>query len=777
MDPSSLPTTRRVSSLLIAATAILGSLAGNAGAGADDARPFQPQFKPSMEVFRAKGEIRIDGALDDPGWIDAARATGFAEVQPGDQIRPPVESEAWVAYDDENFYLALIARDDPTTVRVSLRERDSIWNDDYFGLMLDTYGDHDWGYEFFVNPFGIQGDLRMFGGGEEDISYDLIWFSEGRVTDDGYQVEIAIPFASLRFPEKEEQAWRVNFWRDHQRDVRRRYAWAATDRDDPCWMCQWGTLTGIRGIRPARHLEVIPSLIGTLAGERRSAGGSGDEFEYGDADGEAAVNFRYALTSTSSAELTVNPDFSQIESDAGQIDINEPFTIFYAEKRPFFLEGSELFQTYTPVIYTRSISDPAAAAKLIGSRGRTSFAWTIGRDENAPAILPTEERSFFLTAGEGLVNIARIRRSFGVDSHLGAMATDRRYDGEGSGSLAGLDGSVRFRRNWRLRGQVMASRTAEPDDSTLAPWLDGLEFDEGRRTLSLDGETYSGHAVFASASRSGRVWNASLEYDRRHPAFRAENGFITRNDYHSLNFWNGFEFNPNGATILTWMPSLSAGRLWDYGGRFQDEWLVGELSCGLKGQTEVEIEGLLSRERFREKLIPGIRRVTIHAATRPVEWIGVGAEVEFGRSIYRTFDPSAEPFLGRMLNASAETSLKLLQRLSLASTLEYARMKTRDGESLVYDGWILRNRLDLQINREGAVRLVAEYDKFDRRFRLEPLLTYRLNAFSVFYLGVADRYARTERFLSHGTGGGDPKKGWDLDSRQIFGKIQYLFRV
>ncbi len=769
MDTAGLRTALRVSRL-----SLLALLAGAGGVRADDATAFQPLYKPTLQVRPAQGEIRIDGDLDDPGWVAAARAVGFAEIQPGDQVRPPVESEAWVAFDEKNFYLALLARDDPNAIRVSLRERDAIWNDDYFGLMLDTYGDHSWGYEFFVNPIGIQGDLRIYSGGEEDISYDLIWFSEGRVTADGYQVEIAIPFASLRFPEREEQAWRVNFWRDHQRDIRRQYAWAATNRDDPCWMCQWGTLTGIRGIRPPRNLEIIPSAIGTLAGARRELDPGRADFEYDDPEGEAAVNFRYALTSTVSTELTINPDFSQIESDAGQIDINEPFTLFYDEKRPFFLEGSELYRSYLSAIYTRSISDPTAAGKLLASHGRTSFAWTIGRDEHAPVILPTEERSFFVSAGESVTNLFRVRHAFGTDSHIGGLVTDRRLSGEGSNTVGGIDGSVRLLRNFQLRAQLLGSRTVEPDDSTLAPWLDGMRFDQGRHTLGFDGEEYDGRAVYAALDRSGRIWNGSLAYEGWSPTFRADNGFVTRNDYHSLNLWNGFEFIPNGATIVNWMPALSIGRLWDDEGRFQDEWIVGELGGVLKGQTELEIEGLLSRERFREKLIPGIRRVSLHASSRPTERIGVGLAATLGRSIYRSFDPELEPFLGKIASIYGETSLKLLQRLSLETSLDYARMKTPDGESLVYDGWILRHRLDLQLNREGAVRLVVEYDKFDHRFAFEPLLTYRLNAFSVLYLGIADQYDR----LTENDGVAEqPEERLRLRSRQVFGKIQYLFRV
>ncbi len=742
-------------------------------------QPFQPQYEPTLEVRPCAGEIKIDGDLEDPGWKGAACASGFAETSPGDQIAPPYPSECWVTYDEENLYVALIAYDDPNAVRVALRERDNIWNDDYFGVMLDTYGDHNWGYEFFVNPLGIQGDLRMFAGGNEDLSYDCIWQSRGKVTDRGYQVEVAIPFASLRFPNQETHSWRVNFWRDQQREVRRQIAWAATDRDEPCWMCQWGTITGIRGIRPPRNLELIASGIATQSARAEARVGD-RQLDYDDPEGEAALNLRYALSSTSTTELAINPDFSQIESDAGQIDINEPFTIFYEEKRPFFLEGLELYRTNMEVVYSRSISDPAVAGKLLGSRGRTSFAWTVAQDENSPVILPLEERSFYRTAGESWVNLARLQHAFGEDSHVGWILTDRRFEEGGHGTLTGVDGSLRFLHNWQANAQVVASRVREPGDSTITEGVPPLTFDDGKHTLAFDGERLTGHALMVELERSARVWNGSFQYEERHPSFRADNGFISRTDYRSLNAWNGLTFQPNGRTVVAWQPSCTLGRMWDYAGRFQDEWAAIELDCDLKHQTSLSAEGLISRERFREKIIPDIRRAMFGVSSRPSEVIGMEAEVEFGRTIYRTFDPEVEPFLGRVVEFGIATNVKLLSRLSLTTSYSYERMKDRAGERVMYDGWILRNRVNLQISREASLRLVTEYDSFDERIAFEPLLTYRLNAFSVFYLGMSDQYLRMREY-ERASGDEPPAptgdKRWDIDGRQIFAKLQYLVRL
>ncbi|NNE09977.1 MAG: carbohydrate binding family 9 domain-containing protein, partial [Gemmatimonadetes bacterium] len=391
--------------------------------------PFKANFEPTLVITRTNGPIQIDGDLDDAGWKNAAIADHFVETSPGDLTKPPVRSEAWVTYDQQNLYVALIAYDDPGEVRVSLRDRDNIYRDDYFGIMLDTYGESSWGYELFVNPLGIQGDLRMEGTGGEDGSFDIIWESIGRVTETGYQVEIAIPFASLRFPNREEHTWRINFWRDRQRDNRNRYSWAAISRDNPCLMCQFGYLTGIEGVQTGKNLDVIASVIGTQVGELDDRDDPRSNFSNDDPKGEASLNMRYALTSNSSAELAINPDFSQVESDAGQIDVNRTYALFFEERRPFFQEGSDLFNTWISAVYTRSINNPDVAGKLLGEFGNTSVVYLFGHDDASPLIIPFEERSELLLLDESYTNIVRMRTNLREESAVGLLVTDRRVTG------------------------------------------------------------------------------------------------------------------------------------------------------------------------------------------------------------------------------------------------------------------------------------------------------------------------------------------------------------
>lgn len=755
----------------IPARAVLLALAGPALA-APPATAFEPRFLPSLAVRPAAGSIQVDGELDDAGWKGAAVADGFAEVQPGDQIEPPVRSEAWVTFDDANLYVALIAQDDPQAVRVHVTDRDNIFKDDYFGVMLDTYGDQSWAYELFVNPLGIQGDLRMVANGNEDDSFDIIWHSRGKVTERGWQVEIAIPFSSLRFPERDEQTWRLNFWRDHQRDVRRKYAWAATDRDNPCFMCNWGTLTGIRDIRPGRNLEAIASVIGSQAGSLADRGDPGSDFRNDPVSGDGELNLKYGINSTTTAELAVNPDYSQIESDAGRIDVNTTFALFFPERRPFFQEGSNLYSTWISGVYTRSINDPQAAAKITGQSGRTQYLYLAARDEASPMILPHEQSSDFLLLDGSFSNIARVRHSLREESFLGAMVTDRRLEGGGAGSLVSGDALFRVFRNYRVELQAAASRTEEPDDPSLTGHLEPATFDRDRHTVAFDGETFWGNAYYASIERDARTWNFDLDWWDYDPAFRTDNGFTIQNDYRQASGWSGLFLRPNRGWLVEWEPSLGIGRVWNHENRFKDEWLRPQVWFNLKSQTSFGSQYLISRERFGTEVFPGIRIWSFWLDTQPTEILGGGFSFNTGRGIYRDFDA---PELAQQENRSVYVNLKPSSRVELNVDWDYAKMDSRITDTNLFEGWIVRNRITVNFTQQLFLRTIVQYNDFNERLDLEPLLTYRINPFTVFYVGSTNQIRRYDADAD----AADPvtQSMWRSAERQYFAKLQYLFRI
>ena len=555
---------------------------------AADEESFEPNLKPSYNIPRLKSTIEIDGQLNDTGWIGVPRATNFSEQFPDNGEKPPVETEVLLTYDDSHLYIAFICyENDAGSIRSSLTDRDRIWSDDYMGFIFDTYGDGAWAYEIFANPLGIQGDGRQVTSAGEDIGFDLIFESEGVVTDSCYQIEIALPFASLRFPNKPKQEWKATFWRTRPRESRATSSWAFIDDDTNCWLCEFGTLTGIENVKPGNNLELLPSLIGFQSGSLRHKEDRHSGLANDDIDGEASIGVRYSITSSVSAEGTINPDFSQVESDVAQIDVNETFALFYPEKRPFFQEGGDLFQTYIDAVYTRAINNPTVAAKLIGRMGSTNIAYMGAHDKDSPIIIPLEERSEFVAGGESYSNILRFKQTFGGSSNIGALLTDRRFEGGGNNTVFGIDGNLRFLKKYRFEAQVLGSYTEEPDDSSLTADIEQAYFDGGKHTVSYDGESFGGHALYASIERSGRTWNFNFDYREESPTFRADNGFITRNDRRLIDLWNGLNFYPESKIIDKIEPGFVYGRVWNTRSKYKDGWFVSYLGLLLKAQTWV----------------------------------------------------------------------------------------------------------------------------------------------------------------------------------------------
>ena len=723
---------------------------------------FTPNDKPSLSVSRCAGAIKIDGDLGDPGWQNAARAANFAENTPRERVKPAVETEVLVTYDNDNFYLAFICHDDPATVRASMRDRDEIFSDDYAGILLDTYGDAAWAYEIFVNPFGLQGDLRWVPNGDEDMRFDIVFESRGKITETGWQVELAIPFSSLRFPVKPIQEWRATFWRNRPRSDRERSTWAAINRDLACFPCQFGTLVGFENVKPGSRLEILPSIIGFQSAALKDPDDPLSGLDNKNPDGEAALNLRYLLSSDLTADVTYNPDFSQVESDAAQVDVNNNFALFYPEKRPFFQEGSDLFHTFTNVVYTRSINDPIFATKLTGRlASRTAVGFIAARDERSALLMPFEEFTALTEGGKSVSNIARVKQSIGEDSFIGAIATDRRLDDGGSGSVFGGDFNLRLNKNYRIGAQLLASHTKElskPDFES-----EGATFDRGRHTVALDGEKYWGNSVYAAVLREARLWNFELEYIQASPTFRADNGFVFRNNQREGGLWTGLFFRPKSKIFIEIEPMISVGRIWNYSGARKDEWFSPELEMLLPMQTQVQLGWLYSRETFNGVFFPGIRHYRFYFDSRFSEPLSIGGQVKRIKYIARRLET---PVLGEGWELEAFSTIKLFRRLILRPEYSYEELNYPENGGKIYAGYIIRTQLNYQFSREWFLRLIVQYDNFDRAMGLEPLLSYKLNPFTIFYLGSTHSYQNL-RDTSEMT----------QTSRQFFFKFQYLLRT
>ncbi|HEX6135731.1 MAG TPA: DUF5916 domain-containing protein [Longimicrobiales bacterium] len=712
----------------------------------------------ALSVHHAPGEIRIDGVLDDAGWANATRVESWTEFSPRKGVEPPVRTEALLTYDEDHLYVAFRAFTDPRTIRAMLRQRDEIWEDDLVGVLIDTYGDAASGVLLLVNARGVQGDALFTPQGDDD-SYDLIFESRARLTDTGYDVEIAVPFRSLRMPSRDVHTWRINLYRRHPRSSVHEMTWAPLDEDNPCILCQSAPLTGIRSITSGGRLELLPAVVAAQAGSRESPNG---HFREGRPNVAAGLGVKYTLENGWAAEATLHPDFSQVESDAAQVDVNTTFALFFPERRPFFQEGSDLFETPVDIVHTRSINDPLAAAKLTGRIGPdTRVAYLGARDSHSPFIVPLEERSLVLQGGRSISNIVRLRHGFMEDSHAGLLVTDRRLDGGGSGSNISVDGSLRFAKSYRVRAQLTASRTVEPDDTLPAPLgTDTFGRDE-THTAAFDGERFAGRSAFLSLSRSARVWSFNLGYTDATPTYRADNGFQSRNDFRRANASTSVSLYPgNGIDRITGF--TSGGAVWNFGGVRKEQWASGGLSLALPRQTHVELSGSVSRERFRGVEFDGIRRLNLYVSTSPVAELSFGASGGAGRSIARNL---ATPAPGSSRDVSVWGSVKPVPRLVIEPSWNWTRLDALDGAN-IFEGYVLRARTSYQFTHELFARVVTQYNDFSNRFDFEPLLMYRINPFSIFYVGSTHGFIETE----------DPTRIIATE-RQVFLKVQYLFRM
>lgn len=711
-----------------------------------------------LQADRAPGPIHVDGELDDAGWQGAAVATGFTEFQPRDNFPSPTNTRAWLTYDEDHLYVAFKVEDDPETVRATLRDRDEAYSDDVVFVIFDTYGDNSWAYMIGANPIGVQLDARFTNQNGDDASFDVVYESAGKITDSGYQVELAIPFASLRFPDVEEHRWRIQFAQILPRETRRQYAWAPLSMDNSCILCQSGTLVGLEGVEPGGQLEILPSLVAGQSGSLETPSDPGS-FQNGSPSAEVSLGARYPFKSGWTAEGTYNPDFSQVESDASQIDVNTTFALFFPERRPFFQEGSDLFNTRINAIYTRSINDPIGAGKLLGRQGNLSMGYIGAVDEHSPLIIPLEESSIVLENGRTVSNIVRARQMFGSGSSVGGLITDRRFDGGGSGTSAGADALLRINGQWSLQAQVVGSYTREPDAAGPTAGLDDVTFGDDGYTATFDGESYLGRATYVRLDRNSRGWNFGASYEDATPTYRADSGFQSRNNYRSGSVSNGYGWYPDEGFFDRISVGHNAGGSWNFDGTLKRRSTGLNVNGSAAGQSNFNLGVGWREERFRGQFFGDMLSGHAFLGSDFSDALGFNLSYRIGEDIFR-----GDPQIGIAQSASASLNFKPVQNVVISPSISWARMDRRSGAEL-YSGYIARTRLNYQISRELFVRVITEWNEFSGQLSVEPLLLYRVNPFSVLYIGSTHGYAEYD----------DPYT-MERTSQQFFLKLQYLFR-
>ena len=718
----------------------------------------------SSALPRLEGEIKIDGVLEKGEWEGAVRIDLNVETSPAENQPAPVRTTAFLFEDGENLYVAFDAKDpDPAAIRAYLRDRDSAWEDDYVGISLDTYNDERRAFQFFANPLGVQmdkihSDVSSGGNGRgDDAAWDAIWESAGHINDTGYVVEMRIPLSQLRFPAAPgRKTWGYDLMRQYPRDRKRALASNPQDRNRSCYLCQVGKLEGLDGSQPGHDIEVVPTL--TASRIETTDDPAFIPLSSGDMKVEGGLTMRWGITPDLTSNLAINPDFSQIESDVLQLDVNNRFALFFPEKRPFFLEGADYFKTPLDAVFTRTVSDPEVGLKLTGKRRDHTFGFFLAEDAETNLLFPGAFDSDSETLDvSNTALVGRYNYGFANTSSLGILVTAR--DGEGYNNIVGgLDGRWKISDQHSIEFQYLSSDTEYP----LAT---AIEFEQPLTR-------FSGDAAKVRYEFRSRDWFANTEYNDRSSGFRADSGFISKVGGRALGgvvgrIWHGGEEN--------WWNRVRASVHVDHevdeNERLLNHQNVLRLGFGGQLQTWFQFALVDSRELW-EGVTYDLTSLRAYAEIRPVGAVSLRVLGVIGDNVDYSNDR-----LGKTFRLEPSIDWNISRKLLLRLKGVYAELETQDGEQ-IFNALVADTRLTWQFNLRSFLRLTAqttdvernqalyveEVDSRSRDIGRQLLYSYKLNPQTVFFLGYSDQYVDEDNL-----------DGLTVSDRTWFMKIGYAW--
>lgn len=475
------------------------------------------QTAPDFNIPRITNPPTIDGVVEANEWKEATRIPVNIEVEPGDNLEAQVFAEALLMENGEALYIAYIAEDpEPNQIRGFYQDRDTGWNGDWIGITLDTFNDERRAFGFYVNPLGVQMDsIHDDVNQREDESWNGIWDSVGQITENGYTVEVSIPLKQLRFAETDSiQTWGVEILRQYPRDRVTMISSQEMDRDVSCYLCQISKMQGFDDLEPTRNLEIIPTVT-ALSIENRDP--IIDDWEREDFDPEGSLDVRWGITQDIYLNATINPDFSQVEADSTRLDVNNTFSLFFPERRTFFLDGADYFDTYENLVHTRNIASPEYGLKLTGKTGDHTYGVVAANDETTSFIIPKSLSSRIASIKDmkSKVAIGRYRMDLFENSTIGALVTDRRGSGYNN-TVVSIDASLRPTDSDTISIQSMYSSSDYPL----------MIQDQYSQESSI-----SDHSHVIEYQHNDRRWDWRLGYYDWGDEFRADLGFINRVDF------------------------------------------------------------------------------------------------------------------------------------------------------------------------------------------------------------------------------------------------------
>ncbi len=757
------------SAAAFASLAALAALAIPAG-GALASGPFSgSRGHIRLSPPRVERAPRLDGILEPGEWDHAAVLDSFTNSRPVEGVRDTLGTVAYVMYDDQNLYVGFRCLDDPRKVQAPVVPRDQVWQGDWVGVSIDTYNDKQRAFFLCSNPIGIQMDGVDQEGSDSDMAPDFQFTTRGHVHDRGYDVEMAIPFRTLRFTPGEHVTFGFQAIRDVKRNGTHAY-WAPVTRNVNSYFVQMGALEGLRGVRPGRNLQLNPEHTTTTLGQRLPGG-----LSYEEPRGRFGLGAKYGITSNLIADVAVTPDFSQVEADAGVVDVNSRFAIFFPEKRPFFLEGADLFSTPINLVYTRRIVDPLYGGKLTGKLGRTSVGVLTAADRSSGegvATLPNEFNPYL--DRDAQFSILRVRQDVLKNSYVGLLGGQRVLRDQYNRG-AGLDGRFKWGGKYGFDWQGVQSWSRDRNYEGAIARLDAGQLAAlDPQVASRRGQYRSGNAWSGRLSRDTRRLNLRLRGTGVAPDFAADMGFVDRKDQMS---WEAVAIPRLPGKAGDWYNELRSvmvyERVHNYSGsRFTDE----AYSVVLEGDFHrASWAGHETNKRMYRLGGAEFRDIYRHAFWGGTNgWRGVRPWAVFVWGDQVVFE---EAVRGRDMRAELGGDLRFSPQFDGEFSVRLSRVWRDQNDSRFAEQLIPRVRVSYQFSRELALRWITEmrvrrrYDvnevKVSETHRLTPdvLLSYYVRPGTVMYVGYG-------AFLQ-----GPDTEALRPERSSVFTKLSYLWQM
>ncbi|WMN60290.1 carbohydrate binding family 9 domain-containing protein [Pseudoalteromonas xiamenensis] len=749
----------------------------------------------NMPYINAKA--KIDGKLDEAHWQNAKKISINNISWPHDNLASPVDTTAYVYEDGESLFIGFEAKDpSPEHIRAFYRDRDQAWNDDLVGLKIDTYNSGRIAYQFFVNPFGVQMDsIENELSKTESSAWNGIWDSVGVIHADGYTVEIEIPFRVLNFDDNADiKTMAMEFVRFYPRNERLRLSSMTLDHANTCWICQMPAYDGFEKAKQGNNIAVIPSFVAGKTETRDIDDGIAEPWE-SDEFYEPSVDLKWAITPDVTLNATLNPDFSQVEADSGQLNVNNSFSLFYPEQRSFFLENNDYFSSFQNLIHTRNIATPDYGMKVTGSKQGHTFAAFVANDSYLNVLIPGNLGSSVVSLSQKSDNAAlRYRYDFNSKLSVGSTSTLRQSD-DYENKLVSIDSKFQPTENDTFKAQFMHSQTQYSDDfidelcdgDTCTPPQDTCvrfeDCDYNESVLRVIDKSISGSAYLLSYDHFTKYWSVFSSYNVRQKGYRADLGFVDQIDFNK--FLVGGEMRWYGDE-QSWWNRARWYTDWDITHNDDGELLEKEI------QTEFVVEGPMQSQisvGIEQRNRTGLRN---NAASLVID----GNTQLFSENTlwtYLEFKPLAGVFasinmrtgnrvdlannrVGDYFYARPNINLNIGQHFEFKLQHIYEKLNADGNE--VYTANLSDVRFTYQFDVYSYLRLAIIYTDIQRNqanyiesvdatykaFTTQLLYSYKLNPQTVFFAGFGD------------SGFEDDDLGKiTKDTRSVFAKFSYAW--